>query len=906
MLQIVVDDKGGSSIQVYKESDPSIRSSYTMALPTSLSWRFHHSIRRQGTSSLIDDYKEFTGTTYFYDQLTNGKGRRTTMVDSSGSTSWQYDSRGRMIQESKTVNGGGVFTTKWGYDPLDRLIWMKYPANNGGSEGEQANNTYKTNGLLNQTHSVDYNYNYLSSAIYNARGQVSQQFYGNTAYTNWFYRSDNFRLATLEVVGKWPNGTPKDLFEATYGYDSVGNVTSITYPWMGTENVALAYDPWHRLTNVSGGYTQSYQYTAAGNITSKNGLPYAYDPNHPHAVNSVAGNVLYNYDANGNMIWRAYDTLAYDAENHLITVNNNGVRSTYTYDGDGQRVKKVEGDTTTSYIGNYFEWSTRSPNQTRVNVYDEEDPSSFGGKSGWPDFQGSRSSDTAYRGVYSLKVEIAAGHTSDCATWTSPLPSSNLTSRLNFAYKKTNPNTLMLIYFTIGSHTYQVAEDGSFHYYQGWNIPVVRDTEWHYVSLDLSDQKMGTNNDPLSPPLGQLTMVVVGIYSGSPGDKLYIDDLSFVGTQSPTATKYYYAGSQRLAERIGETLYFLHGDHLGSMAIVSDLSAVQVGEQRYYAYGGLRYGWTDNNRLGAMATNRLFIGQPLDSYINLIQMGARWYDPAIGRFISPDPIVPQPGNPQSLNRYSYGLNNPVRYTDPSGHFSEDQLRGWFGDDQVTQWMQDQHWWGMLRAAEFGDWTITLPLFPTGGVGQFISNGQGQPIFGNVHALQNMQLQDMGQLSLADWHGLFPKANYILNGQGGLRTDLPTALSLGATGTDIGATYWQLIGTLALPIPVIGIPAYGLFSASASVASTMSFGQVFVGDTIAGHTGIDRNAGEVYIGQDTIVSGGFLVAGNRLARRPVVSTVGDALAVTYDLARLLTPLPAWEVHIGRQGIYFKPY
>lgn len=48
-------------------------------------------------------------------------------------------------------------------------------------------------------------------------------------------------------------------------------------------------------------------------------------------------------------------------------------------------------------------------------------------------------------------------------------------------------------------------------------------------------------------------------------------------------------------------------------------------------------------------------------------MGARWYDAALGRFISPDTIVPDPKDPQNLNRYTYGLNNPVRYNDPSGH-----------------------------------------------------------------------------------------------------------------------------------------------------------------------------------------------------------------------------------------------
>jgi hypothetical protein len=48
-------------------------------------------------------------------------------------------------------------------------------------------------------------------------------------------------------------------------------------------------------------------------------------------------------------------------------------------------------------------------------------------------------------------------------------------------------------------------------------------------------------------------------------------------------------------------------------------------------------------------------------------MGARWYDPSLNRFLSPDSIIPQPGNPQSLNRYSYVYNNPLGYTDPSGH-----------------------------------------------------------------------------------------------------------------------------------------------------------------------------------------------------------------------------------------------
>ncbi|MBU0493168.1 MAG: hypothetical protein KKA73_26840, partial [Chloroflexi bacterium] len=67
------------------------------------------------------------------------------------------------------------------------------------------------------------------------------------------------------------------------------------------------------------------------------------------------------------------------------------------------------------------------------------------------------------------------------------------------------------------------------------------------------------------------------------------------------------------------------------------------------------------------STARRFTGQLEESTIGLYDYGARFYDPLLGRFVSADTVVPEPGNPQAFNRYSYVLNNPLRYTDPSGH-----------------------------------------------------------------------------------------------------------------------------------------------------------------------------------------------------------------------------------------------
>ncbi len=84
--------------------------------------------------------------------------------------------------------------------------------------------------------------------------------------------------------------------------------------------------------------------------------------------------------------------------------------------------------------------------------------------------------------------------------------------------------------------------------------------------------------------------------------------------------------------------------------------------QSYYPYGAVR------TRTGSLPTERTFTGQVSDvDSTGLLFFNARYYDGALGRFISADSIVPQPGNPQSLNRYSFSLSNPLKYTDPSGH-----------------------------------------------------------------------------------------------------------------------------------------------------------------------------------------------------------------------------------------------
>jgi len=71
---------------------------------------------------------------------------------------------------------------------------------------------------------------------------------------------------------------------------------------------------------------------------------------------------------------------------------------------------------------------------------------------------------------------------------------------------------------------------------------------------------------------------------------------------------------------------------------------------------------------GSVPTDHQYTQQEFDDETTLYNYNARLYDPSLGRFMSADSMVPSPSNPQSLNRYSYVMNNPMRYTDPSGHW----------------------------------------------------------------------------------------------------------------------------------------------------------------------------------------------------------------------------------------------
>ncbi len=107
------------------------------------------------------------------------------------------------------------------------------------------------------------------------------------------------------------------------------------------------------------------------------------------------------------------------------------------------------------------------------------------------------------------------------------------------------------------------------------------------------------------------------------------------------------------------THYYL-SDALGSTMALTDASKGVVNTYEYDVFGAV------SASSGSLANFFEFAGEQVDDSTDLQYLRARYYDPAVGRFVSQDPVLGTPGVPGTLNRYPYVLNGPVNYLDPSG------------------------------------------------------------------------------------------------------------------------------------------------------------------------------------------------------------------------------------------------
>ncbi|MFF4654445.1 polymorphic toxin-type HINT domain-containing protein [Streptomyces sp. NPDC001381] len=183
------------------------------------------------------------------------------------------------------------------------------------------------------------------------------------------------------------------------------------------------------------------------------------------------------------------------------------------------------------------------------------------------------------------------------------------------------------------------------------------------------------------------------------------------------AQRYYAAGGVTVAVRTNQSgtnkLSYLTGDTHNTSSLAMNQDAGQTYTKRYTSPFGADRG---TPLYGPWPDDKGFLGKTRDATTGLTHIGAREYDPAIGQFISVDPVL-DPSQPQSLNGYAYAGNNPVTFSDPSGLWCDscNDGQGWTRPDGGTKGDED----GGLNS----DGTVRTS--PSGGGGGTTNGGTGR-------------------------------------------------------------------------------------------------------------------------------------------------------------------------------------
>ncbi|WP_254712250.1 polymorphic toxin-type HINT domain-containing protein [Streptomyces sp. TRM64462] len=136
--------------------------------------------------------------------------------------------------------------------------------------------------------------------------------------------------------------------------------------------------------------------------------------------------------------------------------------------------------------------------------------------------------------------------------------------------------------------------------------------------------------------------------------------LSADGTKTE-ATRYYTFAGQTVAVRTNDgKVSFIASDHHGTGEVAIDSTTGAVSQRRFDPYGVER-----GQATGMWPGEKGYVGGTIDKSTGLTHLGAREYDPVIGKFISVDPIIDYT-QPQQINGYAYANNSPVTLSDPSG------------------------------------------------------------------------------------------------------------------------------------------------------------------------------------------------------------------------------------------------
>ncbi len=594
---------------------------------------------------------------YTYDapDKTNSVGRLTSVSNGVSTIEYAYDSRGNVKERCQEG-----YCYVYDYDAMDRQVDITYP------DGEKVHYTFNQMGEIEKVGKVvsgqgmDDDF-YIKNVDYNAAAQMTKIEYGNGVASDYVYDPKTLRLERL--TSKRSNQTL--LQDFVYDFDNNGNVRSIT-DHVNTASQTFGYDDLNRLDWAQGSYGHiDYDYDAIGNIRQKGDVTfnYAEDGAGPHQMSSDSNGKVFGYDANGNMITRGQEELIYDAENRLTQVIREGSargQQGYTL-APGWNLISFPYLPQDKSIVSVLERAglTFGQDVDQISFYDAT-------QGDWQHFVNHEMFNDFDQFTYAQGYEIYVINPDG----------------VQFTIEGMASTSEVSVSLASGDNYFGIIADASLpvpEVFNGVAYSSIKGYDadtgtWSLVAE--SDQLEAGHAYVVDVEEGQSLVLrsdVSGVsYAYGPDDervqKVTSDKTTtYIGSrfriENEEQVKSMFLGSLRIAEsRSDGDLKFLHTDHLNSTNVVTDADGEQV---KLYEYKP--YGQTQVSR-GDADVNYKFTGQEEDGESNLYYYHARYYDPEIGRFIQPDSFVQEPYDPQTLNRYAYCRNNPVKFIDPSGNF----------------------------------------------------------------------------------------------------------------------------------------------------------------------------------------------------------------------------------------------
>ena len=614
-----------------------------------------------GQPAVTYEYDTYAGATG-----TNQIGRLARLTDETGTTIYSYNQYGEPTLWTKSlndiINGGTIdLTFRALYDKSGRLKELTYP------DGSRTRNYYANSGYLREVRLLGPGQFFGAPVVtYYGPGETDStnkeipvytiaRESGNGVITHIGYDPETLQAKSLKTTLA-ANVIAQNL---TYEYYDSGDIKTITDNVDATRTQNFVYDANFRLTSATGIYGNlTYQYSAEGNLMQKGalGLTYYGDKdinNNPLCVGAgpinavcedTSGNV-YKYDLNGNMIQRKGRDLIYDAEDRLIEIQAGGVvKQKYIYDHTGSRVVKKREDGTVTYnVDGMYEVLIKADGITEYH--------------------------TKY--IYGAEGDLAAQITRDSSTVTLAQVQEQSLKIVEFASAGLITKLFINTKETIGKHFSETRTPVVLYLL----IILIAALIFAFIktNIKLYPFRFANENGARGPTaivlIFAFSLVMLGPACQGQAEA-QVEEASWIGL--PVGG---YVGMPDVGQAPGTNndttlngqvtigAFFLHPNHQGSTSLITDANGNLVSEIHYKPYGEVYRPASS----GPDIAKYKYTAQEEDPESELMYYQARYYDPAIGRFISADTIIDPGAGNMGFNRYMYVAGNPVNYTDPSGH-----------------------------------------------------------------------------------------------------------------------------------------------------------------------------------------------------------------------------------------------